>query len=543
MSAPLFVTAYQAGALISNYRFNIPPFQREYSWTSDEVDDFWDDLKSGIETNGYFLGLIILTEKDGVMSVVDGQQRLVTLVLLAKVLQDKAIKLNRDRLAELIESTFLRFTDYATDDKNFRVSFADEDDNNTFQRILEKGIMSTHSSSKLEKDNSSHQMLDGYRNLANSIEEYLGDDENAFKLLGKLTEFIKDKLYFAVFVHHNESSAYRVFEVINTRGLDLTIADLLKNYVLREASSEDREKQYYEWQRISKEMQGSTFVQYIKHVISLKCGHIPGTDLYDFISREKLIKKSPPTTTEFLSLLGSNLDIYRQIDDPQVPGPIEGEALGVFSAFNALEVVTVRPVLLALCKIDDPSHRDEGMKHFLRLVVRRMVVGSIGAGKVEREFGDVAKAIAENKEWSSIDQYLTDFDHSKETFVDQLSTRTFRNKKMLAFIRQSILQETITPKKVGQLSWIWPGNCEWENLTEENSYWAFTIGNSILINSSSKSSGSVKNWKVFRDNYLNISIEEKTSDKLRKYKKWNSKNIAEAGRVAAEMAANIWYSP
>lgn len=543
MSAPLFVTAYQAGALISNYRFNIPPFQREYSWTSDEVDDFWDDLKSGIETNGYFLGLIILTEKDGVMSVVDGQQRLVTLVLLAKVLYDKAIKLNRDGLAELIESTFLRFTDYATDDKSFRVTFADDDDSNAFQRILEKGITSTYNFSKSEKGNPSHQMLDGYKNLENRIDEYLGNNENAFKLLGKLTEFIKDKLYFAVFVHYNESSAYRVFEVINTRGLDLTIADLLKNYVLREASSEDREKQYYEWQRISKEMPGSTFVQYIKHVISLKCGHIPGTDLYDFISGEKLIKKSPPTTVEFLSLLGGNLDIYRQIDDPQAPGPIEGEALGVFSAFNALEVVTVRPVLLALCKIEDPSYRDEGMKHFLRLVVRRMVVGSIGAGKVEREFGDVAKIITDTREWSSIDHYLTDFDHSKETFIDQLSTRTFRTKKTLAFIRQSILQETITPKNVGQLSWIWPGNCKWEDLTEENLYWAFTIGNSVLMNSSFKLGRSAKSWKVFKEGYLSASIEDKVSDRLREYENWDSNSIGEVGSATAEMAANIWYLP
>lgn len=542
MSAPLFVTAYQAGALISNYRFNIPPFQREYSWTSDEVDDFWDDLKSGFETNGYFLGLIILTEKDGVMSVVDGQQRLVTLVLLAKVLHDKAIKLNRDRLAELIESTFLRFTDYATDDMNSRVSFADEDDNSTFQRILEKGIMSTHISSISENSNSSNQMLNGYKNLANSIDEYLGSDENAFRLLGKLTEFIKDKLYFAVFVHHNESSAYRVFEVINTRGLDLTIADLLKNYVLRKASSDDRERQYHEWQRISKEMHGSTFVQYIKHVISLKCGHIPGTDLYDFISREKLIRKSPPTTTEFLRLLGSNLDIYRQIDDPQVPGPIEGEALDVFAAFNALEVVTVRPVLLALCKIDDPSLRDEGMKQFLRLVVRRMVVGSIGAGKVEREFGDVAKVIAENKEWSSIEKYLTDFDYSRETFVNQLSTRTFRNKKTLAFIRQSILQNTITPKNVGQLSWIWPGNCKWEDLTEENSYWTYTIGNSILMKSSFKLGRPATSWKVFKESYLNASIEDKVSDILGEYENWNSNSIGKVGSNTAEIAANIWYS-
>ena len=545
MSTLPFVSASQAGALISNYRFKIPSFQREYSWSRDKVNDFWEDLVSGVESENYFLGLVILTAQDGVMNVVDGQQRLVTLVLLAKAIKNKAKKINRNALADLIESTFLRFIDYSSDDKSSRISFADSDDNNTFQSILGNEEESAIDASDLKEDSPSRLMIEAFDHLVKMLNEYLQDDETAFKLIGKLAEFIMERLHFAVFVHSDESSAYRIFEVINIRGLDLTTADLLKNYVLREASKGDEERQYNEWQRISKEFSsrssGGNFVQYIKHVVSVECGHIPGKDLYDFISGERLAKKSPPSTTKLLSLLAKNLEIYRQIENIHTPGPISGNALRLFDAFNALDVVTVRPILLALCEIGDSSYRVEGMEHILRLVVRRMVAGSIGAGKVEREFGDVAKTISDTGDWKCLNQNLTDFDISRDYFVERLATRTFKNRRTLTFIRQSIIQEKITPENVGKLFWIWPKGSSWSNLAEENSYWEFTLGNSFLADPSSLPSRVPRNWNDFKENFLDAATEREVVDDLRDYKTWDVTTIGKVGTELAEAAARLWY--
>ena len=544
MTMPPLASTPNAGGLLSNYRFKIPSYQREYSWNKDEVDYFWEDIQSGIEEDGYFLGLVILTENEGVMNIVDGQQRIVTLALLAKVLHNRATKLNRKALADLIESTFLRFADYTTDEKNFRISFADSIDNAVFQQIIEKGFATNIESSDTVVNISLRQMVKALEHLELRVNDYLGDDGSAFRRLGKLTEFIKEKLYFTVFVHPDEASAYRIFEAINTRGLDLTTADLLKSYVLRTTPDEDKGKTYDEWQRISREFSsktfGSTFVQYIKHVVNVECGHIRQKELYDFISENKSFKKSPPSPRELLNLLSKRLDIYRQIDNPNALGPIKERQLEIVSAFNSIGIITVRPILIALYEMEDEELGTQGMEELLRLVVRRMAVGNIGAGLVESQFGDVAKIISDTGDWKCFYDSLTDFDQSKESFIDHLAKRSF-NKRTLTFIRQSIVQKTIVPQKGSHFHLIWPRYPNWKNLKDEDSYWASTLGNSILSTQLSRPSNSLGSWGAFKDHFLSYAADGEIADVLRKYEKWDREAVAEVGKGVAEIAASVWY--
>ena len=544
MTMPPLASTPHAGGLLSNYRFRIPSYQREYSWNRDEVDYFWEDIKSGIEEDGYFLGLVILTENEGVMNIVDGQQRIVTLVLLAKVLHNMALKLNRKALADLIESTFLRFADYTTDEKNPRISFADSIDNGVFQEIIEKGVAPDIKSDDSAVNISLRQMVKAFKHLESIVNAYLGDNDNAFRSLGKLTEFVIDKLYFTVFVHPDEASAYRIFEAINTRGLDLTTADLLKSYVLRTTPDKIKSKTYDEWQRISREFSsktfGSTFVQYIKHVVSVECGHIRQRELYDFISKNRSFKKSPPTPKKLLDILSKRLDVYRQIDNPNALGPIEGRQVEIISAFNSIGIITVRPILIALYEMENKKLGTQGMEELLRLVVRRMVVGNIGAGLVESQFGDVAKIISDTGDWKCFYDSLTDFNQSKESFIDHLTKRSF-NKRTLTFIRQSIIQKTIAPQKGGHFHLIWPRYPNWEYLKDEDSYWASTLGNSVLSTRLSRPRNSTGSWETFKEHFLNYAVEGEIEDKLIKYEKWDREAVAEVGKDVAEMAASVWY--
>lgn len=79
METPLNASATSAGALLSSNTFVVPPYQREYAWTNDEIREFWTDLRSGLDEGSYFLGLIILTDEQSRKYVVDGQQRILTI--------------------------------------------------------------------------------------------------------------------------------------------------------------------------------------------------------------------------------------------------------------------------------------------------------------------------------------------------------------------------------------------------------------------------------------------------------------------------------
>jgi uncharacterized protein with ParB-like and HNH nuclease domain len=74
---------------LEEQQFHIPPYQRPYAWTSDQIDDLWEDLIANIE-GGHFLGSLVLSSEDEMRpQVIDGQQRLTTLMLLLSVLRDE----------------------------------------------------------------------------------------------------------------------------------------------------------------------------------------------------------------------------------------------------------------------------------------------------------------------------------------------------------------------------------------------------------------------------------------------------------------------
>ena len=136
MTIPLHAAATPAAALFASSTFVIPAYQREYAWTTQEVREFWEDLRGSLG-HEYFLGLVILTEGDKDKDVVDGQQRLLTLTLLGVALHRAAIDEGRQRLAERIQADFLRVLDFQTDETRPRVTLTDPSDNDTLKAILD----------------------------------------------------------------------------------------------------------------------------------------------------------------------------------------------------------------------------------------------------------------------------------------------------------------------------------------------------------------------------------------------------------------------
>jgi len=303
---------------------------------------------------------------------------------------------------------------------------------------------------------------------------------------------------------------------------------------------EDRHKQWREIsQNFSSETSGSTFVQYIRHVVIVEYGHILPKDLYGFLSRKKSYSRSPPYPPELLDLLSKRLPLYLQMDDPTISGPAEGKALEIFTALNSLNILTVRPIMLALFELDNAQ---EGMDYLHRLVVRRIVVGNLGTGNIERRFSEAAKKIWETKDWTVLSRDLADLNPSREDFVDQLRKRS-SNKTTLTFVRRSVLQKTTTPISQGILHWIWPKNViDWPNLTDEISFfWAATLGNSIIADIAARPPQATEIWEGFKGALLVHAVDREFADELKAYSDWGVESIEEMGRKVSEQAADLWY--
>lgn len=536
MDTPLNASSTTAGALMSGARFQVPQFQREYAWEREEVEEFFSDLQRGLTEDSYFLGLIVLTGPGLPKDIVDGQQRLLTLTLLASAVFHQAVEYDRRALAERIQSTFLRSIDFDSDEELPRMRLSGAADDATLQRILESPASDLSHLDRADESVSS-MLLSAYTLLTGCLVDDLGSD--AFKRLGLWADFLTNKLYMAVFVHPDPASAYKVFEVVNTRGRELTTADLLKSYVLSQTPERDRERRYAEWQALATAFpvdNPNTFVQFIRHAVTTARGHVLPKDLYDVLAGRTSASRGGMSPDELIDLLQASLPAYSQMMDPTAEGPASEEQLAVFSVLNRLNVIAVRPILLAMLNAADTT---TGMASLLKLVVRRVVVGNLGTGNVERRLGQAAQRIAQDRHWEKSLEQLDDLNPEREEFQSQLHHRSM-NRNVLSVIRQSVVQETITPEPIGYLYLIRPRSAWPETSTDRAAYWVSTIGNTFLSNETRRPTGTAT-WEGFKERLLPDAVNGELVALLESYETWDVDTIKAVGNEIANRAADVWY--
>lgn len=213
----------------NNY-YRVPDYQRPYSWGDDQIEDLWDDLYSAFDAGdpSYFLGpTILIRRKDGYLEVVDGQQRLTTLTILFCVMRD--IYFTKDkRIVNAIRSL--------VDDKyRLRLITQQSYQNQFEQEILDKVDFPEK---KLAKDEKKAKRL---LNAAEIFRDKLESLET--RRIKAFSDYVFDKVIMIAIVCSDESFAVRLFQVLNTRGLDLSNADLLKSYLYGKLD-EDKKRQF-----------------------------------------------------------------------------------------------------------------------------------------------------------------------------------------------------------------------------------------------------------------------------------------------------------
>lgn len=101
-------------------KYVVPRFQRAYSWSKEQVKELWDDIITNIRINGndvdheeYFIGTLVLVgdDRDNVMQIVDGQQRLTTITILLSVLCERFKEIKQDTFAEAIFKNYIEGQD------------------------------------------------------------------------------------------------------------------------------------------------------------------------------------------------------------------------------------------------------------------------------------------------------------------------------------------------------------------------------------------------------------------------------------------------
>ncbi|MFP6154442.1 DUF262 domain-containing protein [Helicobacter pylori] len=238
--------SYLEDILKNKLYYQIPIYQRPYQWTEENCEKLLDDLFFNYEydrESDYFCGSLVLVKSDPnskteTYDIVDGQQRLSTFILLAKVLADLYNGLDSEYLEYLQESWKDRHTERKRLSFNTIGSNAEYD----FQDALEHFNDSQASKNKNNKNN--------YLKNAICLKNYLKEKE--IKDINDFIKWLYSNVVFITITCPDADKALRIFSVLNARGLPLNATDIFKGELLKElAKEEDQKKLVSRWNALS----------------------------------------------------------------------------------------------------------------------------------------------------------------------------------------------------------------------------------------------------------------------------------------------------
>lgn len=222
--------------ILKGKRYGIDFYQREYRWQRKQTKELIDDLteaflsthrpgnpRNAVERYGnYFLGSIILSERDGQRFIVDGQQRLTTItLLLLLLLRRQGDRSDRVALEELIYSE--RFGERA-------FNLAVQDRQAIMSALFNGDVPDTSDASE-----SVQTIVARYQDLAELLQEQSDEIDEA--ALPYFCDWLTEKVYLIEISAASDEDAYTIFETMNDRGLSLTPLDMLKGYLLANISN------------------------------------------------------------------------------------------------------------------------------------------------------------------------------------------------------------------------------------------------------------------------------------------------------------------
>lgn len=232
------ITAHQhtvSEVLGDKFLHEIPPYQRPYAWTPDEARELYQDLKEAVEASSgepYFLGSIVLIRPQGelVGQVVDGQQRLTTLTILAAVLRD--IATDKNEKEALAAAVYIEPNQFKAQVEAVRVR-AHQRDRVFFRDSVQVPGATSKEVSSQEPGNEAQRLIwrniQAFRQLVSVLPEI---ERQA------LVAFLLNKCVLVVVATESRSAALRIFRVLNDRGMDLSNADVIKADLLAKFTDE-----------------------------------------------------------------------------------------------------------------------------------------------------------------------------------------------------------------------------------------------------------------------------------------------------------------
>lgn len=498
---------------IKNKQYEIPRFQREYSWEKKHYKEFLEDMISNVnvnddnlETTQYFMGtMLFVGDKDkptkDPVYVVDGQQRLTTVTILFSVIAHLFKKLGQQALSDSMFQYIMTKNNDGEDMRvlktvssypyfSFYIQSMDKADVDEPESEEEINIKTTYEffEKNLQEDN-----------LRTLFQKKTGKDCDGISYID-LLKGIRDQVLSARVIEiltEEKKVANTLFEILNAKGKGLSNVDMIKNKVFEELDSiEPADFALDKWNKIHDHLEdcdeGIGFATFLRHYFSSKYKSVTKANLYDKFKKE--IKRSEYNI--FIKDLEYNAVLYRKIVSPKRQDYNNKKEYYWFvqslDVFNKIfNIVNIRIPLLAL--LDAKERRVINMKTFKDIVLyvenfhfAYTSILSKGTNRVDKHYSSFAinlrnsqnqhdseKAVSDLKNnlephYPSYMDFKTKFTaltYSKKENPSNMKTKYALNKLMCLFEKKELFDD----------------NGSVEHILPETEGLSLNIGNLILL--------------------------------------------------------------
>lgn len=534
-------------------KYIIPKFQRDYSWEVEQWDDLWQDIENMIaENSDHYMGYLVLqTTKGKDCLIIDGQQRFttITMIILAAIksiqkLIDKGYEVeeNEQRVATL-KDTYIGNVDPVSLEYDNILVLNRNNDNYYKEYIVKLGELKVRNTSYTEKL------------MKKCFEWYERQLTNKFKTGREYAEFITyivDHLHFTIIRVTDEMNAFKVFETLNARGVQLSAADLLKNYLFslvdNSSSYPDRIATLEEkWSSLTKNIQAEKLPDFIRYYWNSKNKTVRSNDLF------KAIRDKIKTDIQVFALINEILeysDIYMALRDSN-----DELWQGNRTISNNIELLNIfnlkQPysLLMAAYKSLDISLFERLLNDVIVIGFRYNVICGKNPNDIERVYNNMAILVTQEKKYDRVllkDIYVDDNEFST-IFSHKTIPENTRNNKIIKYILGKIERfkggsrdvyfssetdtiEHILPQHPGE---------EWGEDNYDFDTLIYRLGNLCLLEKNYNKDLENKSYQQKKDVYRQSAFET-TKSIPEDYLEWNSDSINQRQQLMGNCAKSIW---
>lgn len=533
--------------------YKVPVNQRDFAWTQEEVDLLWQDLINALEEGRgeYFLGAIVLAptkEDNQFFEIVDGQQRLASLsMVLSSIHQAWKDRKDEEQAAEVFRD-YLGSKDRKTREISPKLRLNETNDP-AFQAIVLRGETPTAAEVK-SWPKSNRLLADAFLRFKRHLDEWLKRNPDAEEALIEFEKYVAGCANVIVIEVGDEYDAFVIFETLNDRGLELAVADLVKNYLFSLAGERlDTFKKV--WGEISLLVGSENLTPFLRHLWLSSEQLVRERDLYRNL-RDKI--KTPAAARQFVERLRKAADLYAALLNPEHNywQDLAVDARRYLKALRLFRAAQFRPLALAVMDTDDGDDVVKMLRIVAVVTFRYTVVSGYSASDLERIYSDAALAVRKSGKRNP----KAIFESVKEAYIDD--ERFVENLLTASFPKADLARYTLTELNKGlevdralsiaedetSLEHILPRNpgTEWAGTVpkgDEPEAWVERIGNLTLLEKAVNRGLGSKDFETKKKKGYSQSKLALNRHLAEKYS-WTSVEIMERSITLANVAKKVW---